>query len=201
MPKLYYTPLSGHSYKVRLLLSFLDITYESGILDFNKGDNKTADYLQINPLGQVPVWIDGDVNIHDSQAILVYLAQHYQDTDWTLPSDAESLAKIVQWLSVAANEITHGPTAVRHYWRKQPSTVNIELAMTRAHAILNLMNTHLASRNWLELDRPTIADIACFPYVSLLQEGGWLSLEDYPNVQAWIARFKQLPRYIPLTLN
>lgn len=201
MSKLYYTPLSGHSYKVRLLLSFLEIPFDGVLLDLSKGEQKTAEYLQVNPLGQVPVWIDGDVNIHDSQAILVYLAQHHQNTDWTLPSDAISLAKIVQWLSVSANEITHGPTAVRAYWRKKPSTVNIELAMTRTQNILSLMNKHLASRNWLELERPTIADIACFPYVSLLQDEGWLSLQDYPNVQAWIARFKQLSRYIPLTLD
>ncbi|MDE2422083.1 MAG: glutathione S-transferase family protein [Gammaproteobacteria bacterium] len=200
MPKLYYTPPSGHSYKVRLLLSFLDIPYESVIIDLSKGEQKTAEYLQINPLGQVPVWQDGSVTIHDSQAILVYLAQQHQNTAWTLPSDAESLAKIVQWLSVAANEITHGPTAIRFYWRKQPSTVNLELATTRAQAILTLINDHLASRLWLELERPTIADIACFPYISLLEDEGWFSLQDYPHVRAWIARFKALPRFIPLSV-
>jgi len=198
MPKLYYTPPSGHSYKVRLLLSFLDIPYDSVILDLSKGEQKTAEYLQINPLGQVPVWQDDSATIHDSQAILVYLAQLHQNSEWALPSDAASLAKIVQWLSVAANEITHGPTAIRFYWRKQPSTVNLELATTRAQSILTLINQHLASRLWLELDRPTIADIACFPYIAILEDEGWFSLQDYPNVQAWIARFKALPRFIPL---
>lgn len=200
MPKLYFTPPSGHSYKVRLLLSFLNISYESVIIDLSKGEQKTEEYLQINPLGQVPVWQDGSVTIHDSQAILVYLAQLHQDSEWALPSDAASLAKIVQWLSVAANEITHGPTAIRFYWRKQPSTVNLELATTRTQAILTLINQHLASRLWLELDRPTIADIACFPYITLLEDEGWFSLQDYPNVQAWIARFKALPRFISLSV-
>jgi len=201
MPKLYYTPPSGHSYKVRLLLSFLDISYESVIIDLSKGEQKTEEYLKINPLGQVPVWQDGSVTIHDSQAILVYLAQQHQNTAWTLPNDAESLAKIMQWLSVAANEITHGPTAIRFYWRKQPSTVNLKLATTRAQAILTLLNDHLASRLWLELERPTIADIACFPYIFLLEDEDWFSLQDYPHVRAWIARFKALPRFIPLLVS
>jgi glutathione S-transferase len=202
MPKLYYARLSGHSYKVRLLLSFLDIAYERVLLDIGKEEHKTAEYLRLNPFGQVPVWQDGAVVIHDSQAILVYLAQHQQNPDWILPNDAESLAKIMQWLSVSTNEIAHGPMPVRSYWRsKQSNGVNIELATTRTHAILSIMNTHLASRLWLELERPTIADIACYPYISLLQDEGWFSLQDYPNVQAWITRFKQLPSYIPLSIG
>ena len=197
MPKLYYTPLSGHSYKVRLLLSFLKVSFEPAVLDFSTGYHKSAEYLQINPLGQVPLWVDGDVVVRDSQAILVYLAQHYADPDWLLPTDALELAKIVQWLSVAANEITHGPTQVRSYWRKQPSTIDLDTATKRTHAILKIINDHLATRQWLELERPTIADIACFPYISLVHEGK-VSLDDYPHVQTWVERFKQLDGYIPL---
>jgi glutathione S-transferase len=197
MPQLYYSLLSGHSYKVRLLLSFLGVDYEPALLDLARGDNKTPEYLAINPLGQVPVWVDGNVTVRDSQAILVYLAQSHSDSTWRLPSDPLELSRIIQWLSVAANEITHGPTAVRNYWRKQPSTIDIELATKRTHAILTIINDHLATREWLELDRPTIADIACFPYISLVHEGK-VSLDDYPNVADWVGRFKKLKGYIEL---
>ena len=197
MPKLYYSLLSGHSYKVRLLLSFLGIGFEPVLLDLARGDNKTPEYLGINPLGQVPVWQDGDVIVRDSQAILVYLAQSHNDPAWRLPTDPLELSRIIQWLSVAANEITHGPTAVRNYWRKQPSTIDLTLATQRTYAILIIINTHLATRDWLELGRPTIADVACFPYISLVHEGK-VDLADYPHVAAWVERFKGLEGYIEL---
>ncbi len=197
MPKLYYSLLSGHSYKVRLLLSFLGVDFEPVVLDLARGDNKTPEYLAINPLGQVPVWVDGEVIVRDSQAILVYLAQHYNDPAWRLPTDPLALSRIIQWLSIAANEISHGPTLVRNYWRKQPSIIDIDLATKRAHAILSIINDHLATRDWLAADRPTIADVACFPYISLVHEGK-IELADYPAVKAWVERFKGLKGYIEL---
>jgi glutathione S-transferase len=49
----------------------------------------------------------------------------------------------------------------------------------------------------LEFERPTIADIAVFPYVALSRDGK-IDLDAYPNVLAWIDRIKQLPGYIPM---
>jgi glutathione S-transferase len=60
------------------------------------------------------------------------------------------------------------------------------------------MEAHLARQQWLALDRPTIADIACMPYVALSHEGG-ISLEPYPAVKAWIERVKALPGFIPMS--
>jgi glutathione S-transferase len=58
-----------------------------------------------------------------------------------------------------------------------------------------VVDQHLSQRQWLELDHPTIADIACFPYIALAGDGK-ISLDDYPNVVKWIDRIKQLPKYI-----
>ena len=63
----------------------------------------------------------------------------------------------------------------------------------KAKRIFGLMESHLAKNDWLALDRPTIADIACMPYVALSHEGG-LSLEPYPAIRAWIGRIKALAR-------
>ena len=52
-------------------------------------------------------------------------------------------------------------------------------------------------RDWLALDRPTIADIACYPYVKRAPEGG-LSLAEYPAVKAWLKRCEALPGWLKL---
>ena len=110
MIQLYDIELSGNCYKVRLMLSLLGLEYERVPIALNKGEHKTEEFLKLNPLGQVPVLRDGDVVIRDAQAILVYLARRYGSEDW-LPGEAEPMSKVVQWLSVAANEIQHGVAA------------------------------------------------------------------------------------------
>ena len=59
------------------------------------------------------------------------------------------------------------------------------------------MEAHLAKHQWLALERPTIADVACMPYVALGHEGG-VTLERHPAVLAWVNRVKALPGYISM---
>jgi glutathione S-transferase len=69
------------------------------------------------------------------------------------------------------------------------------LARDKARRVLMVMDAHLASNDWLALGRPTIADIACMPYVALSHEGG-VSIEPYPSIQRWIDRVSKLPGFI-----
>jgi glutathione S-transferase len=195
MLKLYDFKLSGNCHKIRLLLSFLNLEYESVLVNLAGGEQKTSEFLELNLWGQVPVLVDGTLTIRDSQAILVYLARRYGGEVW-LPSDPESIGLVMQWLSTAVHDIQQGLAAARvyHLFGRQ---LDIELATTRAHAVLKVMDRHLRDRHWLELERPTIADIACFPYVAIAEDGK-ISLTNYPNVVAWIDRVKQLPNYVDL---
>lgn len=197
MPTLYDFDLSGNCYKVRLLLSLLDIEHETVTVDFFNGAHKSPDFLRINPLGQVPALVDGNVQLRDSQAILVFLARRYGGEEW-LPTDAEGLARVMQWLSSAANEIAHGFAAARAFHLLKRKHIDIGLATERSHNFLLMLNAHLEHKTWLEFERPTIADVACFPYIALAHQGQ-IALENYPYVQAWLARMKQLPRFIPMT--
>jgi glutathione S-transferase len=195
MLKLYDFKLSGNCHKVRLLLSFLNLEYESVLVNLAGGEQKTSEFLELNLWGQVPVLVDGNLSIRDSQAILVYLTRRYGGELW-LPSDPESMGLVMQWLSTAVHDIQQGLAAARvyHLFGRQ---LDIELATTRAHAVLKVMDQHLRDRHWLELDRPTIADVACFPYAAIAEDGK-ISLTNYPNVVAWIDRVKQLPNYVDL---
>lgn len=195
MIKLYDLTLSGNCYKARLMLSLLRLEHELMPVKLQAGEHKSEAFLKLNPLGQVPVLTDGDVVIRDAQAILVYLARRYGGEDW-LPVEAEPMSKIMQWLSTAANEIQHGVAAARLYYLFN-AQIDIEQAQQKAYQILQILNQHLQERNWLECDRPTIADIACFPYIGLAQDGK-ISLEAYPYVNTWIKRIKQLSGYVDM---
>lgn len=193
MITLYGHELSGNTYKVRLFLELLNLNYEYKPVDLIKGEHKQPSYLAINPFGQVPALVDGDLILQDAQAILVYLARQYGGEDW-LPTDAISLSRVVRWLSTTAGEIRQGPENARLYHLFGAKTINIERATEKANFILKQLDDHLSTRNWLEFDRPTIADIAAFPYVALAPDGN-ITLDGYPHVLEWIERVKHLPNF------
>lgn len=193
--KIYISERSGNSYKPCLLLSMLKVPYETVTIDLAKREQKQPAYLKINPRGQVPALEDDGAIIWDSTAILVYLARKYGGDAW-LPIEPEGMAKVMQWLAFAQNEIHYGlqfARAIRHFGRKG----DLEECQAYGRNALAVMQGHLAGHEWLALERMTIADIACFPYVAMAPDAG-IALDDYPAVVAWLGRIKARPGFIPL---
>lgn len=193
--KLYNFELSGNCYKVRLLCALLGVPVEITDMDLRGGEHQRSPHIDRNAFAQIPVLEDNGVTLRDSQAILTYIARKWGGDTW-LPTDAASLATIVQWLMVAENEIARGPGDARLH-DKFGRDVDVDAAREKAHRLLAIMDTHLARNEWLALGHPTIADIACMPYIAIGHEGG-VTLERYPAVQAWIARIKKLPNFIAM---
>ncbi|QTR44816.1 glutathione S-transferase N-terminal domain-containing protein [Thiothrix litoralis] len=194
--KLYNYPLSGNAYKVRLLLALLGLDYALVNIDLKAGENLTPEFKQLNPRAQIPVLADGDTVIWDSMAILVYLARRYSNGEW-LPTDVAAEARVMQWLALSENELLYGLARARAVLvLKRP--FNLEQCQAEGKAGLAVLEQQLAGSDWLASDRPTIADIACYPYV-MLAPAGEISLEDYPHVQQWLARVEALPGWVPMT--
>jgi glutathione S-transferase len=196
MLRLHGHELSGNSYKVRLLLELLGVPYQWVRVDLMAGEHKRPAFMALNPFGQVPALEDGGTTLCDAQAILFYLAARQRDGLW-LPTDHLEQARVVRWLSTAAGEVRQGPESARLHHLFGVTSISIERASEKAAFILDQLERHLADRHWLELGRPTIADIAVFPYVALAGDGG-IDLAPYPNVRAWIARIQDLPGYVPM---
>jgi glutathione S-transferase len=193
--KLYDLEPSGNCYKVRLFCALLGRALTLEPVDLMGGAHKRPPFIDKNPLGQIPVLEDGDVVLRNSQAILVYLARKYGDEGW-LPADATGMAEVMTWLMTAENEIARGPGDARLH-DKFGFELDVDQARQKAARILGLMEEHLAKNDWLALSHPTIADIACMPYVALSHEGG-VSLEPYPTLRAWVGRIKALPGFITM---
>jgi glutathione S-transferase len=162
-------------------------------VDFIGGAHKVSPLVDLNPFGQLPVFEDGEVVLRDSQAILVYIGRKWGGEVW-LPTDAAALANVAQWLMVAENEIARGPGDARLH-DKFGRDIDVTAAREKSKHVLTIMDAHLQHNEWLALGRPTIADIACMPYIALGHEGG-VSLEAFPAVEAWIGRVKKLPGFI-----
>jgi glutathione S-transferase len=191
--KLYYHPLSGHSHRARLFLSLLGIEHELVEVDLMSAQHKSPEYLKLNRFGQVPVLVDDDRKIADSNAILVYLSKKLGKTDW-LPEEPEAAAAIQRWLSVAAGEIAYGPAAARLI-TVFGAQYKPEEVIARAHSVLKLIDTELGARDFIAKNNPTIADVALYSYIARAPEGN-VDLSDYPNVNAWLRRIEALPGFV-----
>lgn len=191
--KLYHFPLSGHAHRVELMLSLLGLPTEKVFVDLAHGAHKQPQFLALNPFGQVPVIDDQGVVLADSNAILVYLAQQYGDGRW-LPADPVGAARVQRWLSVAAGQIASGPATARLI-TVFGAPCNAQEVIARSHNLLKVMDQELANRCFLVGDEPTIADIAAYSYIAHAPEGN-VSLADYGNVRAWLARIEALPGFV-----
>lgn len=193
--KLYRAAISGHSHRVELFLSLLGLPVEP--IDVNLADKqqKSPDFLKMNPFGQIPVIQDGDVTLADSNAILVYLAHEYADDQW-LPRDPVLAARVQGWLSVAAGLLAFGPAAARAIVLFGRS-FNPDEVMARAHALFAVMEHVLRSQRFLVGDQATLADVANYAYVARAPEGK-ISLDPFPNIRDWLARIESLPGFVPM---
>lgn len=193
--KLYTFPLSGHAHRVRLALSLLNVPTELIEVDLRQGEQKQPAFLAKNAFGQVPVIDDQGTVLADSNAILVYLARKYGNTDW-LPTDAVGEAQVQRWLSVAAGLVAFGPAAARLV-TVFGASFRADEVVGRAHGLLKVVEVELSSKPFLIGAKPSIADIANYTYIAHAPEGN-VSLEAYPNVRAWLARIEALPGFVPM---
>jgi glutathione S-transferase len=195
MIKLYDYDLSGSCYKVRLLLHFLNVQYEKIPVNFVEGEHKSEPFLTINPFGELPVLQDGDLKLRDAQATLVYLALKYDTSNSWYPNDPNQRGLISQWLATGGGELMCVSGARLAKALRYP--LDVKKLHEGAHRVFRILNAHLAKREFLELDHPTIGDIACFPYTVLANEAG-LDVSGYPHLLAWSLRMRRLPGFLPM---
>ena len=193
--RLYSFALSGHAHRVRLFLSLIGIDADIVDLDLGAGEHKTPEFLALNRFGQVPVLIDDEVALADSNAILVYLAKKFDRTDW-LPETPGQAAEVQRWLSVAAGQIAFGPAAARLVTLFGAS-FDADTVIARAHDVLRIIESELTPREWIALPgSPTIADVTLYSYIASAPEGN-VDLSPYPAIRQWLERVEALPGFVP----
>ncbi len=192
--RIHHFPKSGHAHRALVFAKLAGIAHEAVFVDLVAGEHKSPEFLAMNPNGQVPVLEDGDVVVSDSNAILVYLARQYAP-DW-MPSDAVGEAAVQRWLTLAAGEIAFGSAAARLI-TVFGAPLDVDFAAATAAKAMQKLEKGLETRDWLVGDRPTIADVAAYSYTAHAPEGN-VSLDPYPNVRAWIARFEALDGFEPM---
>lgn len=189
---LYGHPRSGNAYKTALMLSMTGTPYEFEAVDLMARGNLEADYLKINPLGKVPVLRHGDLVLRQSHDTLRYLAEQTGKFDANNWMDE---ARIGDWVGFSVDFLGYGLARLRFelLFGAGPGPV-FDFFKVTADRGLGIIEPHLAAHEWLACGRPTFADIAVYPVTSYLTDAGY-DAADFPNVAAWMDRFRALPGF------
>ena len=195
---LYDSRVSGNCYKVRQLFAHLGIEYERREVDVIDRSGRRELLGTLNPALRVPTLVfDDGRSMGESDAIMFYFAE---GTAY-LPDDRFERAQVLQWLFF--EQYSHEPNiAVARFWTIAgitPSEADAEAKRRGGTAALEAMERHLADgREFLAADRYTIADIGLYAYTHVAPEGGF-ALNDYPAINAWLARVASQPGHIAIT--
>ncbi|MEP2471589.1 glutathione S-transferase N-terminal domain-containing protein [Roseobacter sp.] len=193
---LYDVPKSGHCHRARLAASLMGVDLNLVPVMEMEGQRQGAEYLAINPLGQVPTLVDGDATVRDSIAIIQHLERTHAAGKGWMPTDTQQLAEVDEWFAIAAGVMFRGPNMARLIKLfKMPGDHDAAAAMSKK--LFDLMEAHLADRTWLVGDRATLADVACYSYVAVSNEGE-LDLAPYPNILKWLVSVEALDGFVDI---
>ena len=196
--QLYSLP-TPNGVKVSIMLEEVGLPYEAHLIDFNKDDQKTPEFLSLNPNGKIPAIIDPDgpggkpLPLFESGAILQYLAEK---TGKLLPLDAARRWQTIQWLHFQMGGIgpMFGQLGFFHKFAgkdiadKRP----LQRYADESRRLLGVIENHLATRQWIMDDEYTIADISMLGWVRNLigfyGAGELVAFGSLTHVPAWLER-------------
>jgi GST-like protein len=196
--QLYSLP-TPNGVKVSIMLEEIGLPYEVHLVDFGKDDQKTPEFLSLNPNGKIPAILDPNgpggrpLPLFESGAIVQYLAEK---TGKLLPQDAARRYQTLQWVHFQMGGI--GPMfgqvgffhkfAGKDFEDKRP----LERYVAESKRLLGVMETHLAGRQWFMDDDYSIADISMLGWVRNLigfyGAGDLVEFTQFKSVAAWLER-------------
>lgn len=197
--QLYSLP-TPNGVKISVALEELQLPYEAHRVSFDSNEQKSPEFVSLNPNGRIPAIIDPNgpdgkpIGLFESGAILVYLAEK---TGKLMPTDAAGRYETMQWLFFQMGGIGPMFGQFGHFFKFAAEKVaNNSYPMERyrdeTKRLLGVLEARLKGRNWIMGDQYTIADIACFPWVRGVDifYGGRevLELASFPAVTDWLAR-------------
>jgi len=201
--QLYSLP-TPNGVKVSIALEELGLAYEPHLVSFEKNDQRSPEFLSLNPNNKIPAIIDPNgpdrkpLALFESGAILVYLAEK---AGRLMPRDAAARYETLQWVMFQMGGI--GPMfgqvgffvkfAGRDFEDKRPR----DRYVAEAKRLLAVLDARLQGRAWIMGDNYTIADIATFPWVRNLVgfygAGDLVEFDKYSNVKRVLEAFVQRP--------
>jgi glutathione S-transferase len=200
--QLYLDPASTTGRPLLMLIAELGLEIELRTVNLMAGEHRAPAFLALNPNGQVPVLVDGDLRLTESAAILRYLAAGVPTA--LLPGDRRGLAQMdeaLDWFKTGFSaDFCTGVVYAQllphmRYAEARTQADVLARSMERAAGRFEVLDRHvLGGRPYVAGQAMTLADLVGATMVTLGEAVGY-DLSPYPNVLAWIARMKARPSW------
>ena len=190
---LYCFAQSGNSYKPALMLALAGADWSPRFVDYFGGETRTPAYREINVMGEAPVLEHAGKRLSQSAVILDYLAE---TLDAYGPANGDERREILRWLLWDNHKLTSYTATLRFLrtFGKDPDPGVLAFLRTRCEGAWSVLNSHLATREYVVSDRLTIADISLCGYLFWPDEIG-VDWSAYPNIRDWLSRIRETPRW------
>ena len=187
------TSATPNGHKVSIALEELELPYSVRAIDLSTLEQKSEEFLALNPNGRIPVIIDHDNEdyvVFESGAILLYLAEK---TGKLWPQDPAERATGYQWLFWQMSYLGPMMGQLHHFVQYAPEKLEYPIARysQEVERLRRLLNRHLEDRNYI-LEDYSIADIACVPWLKMFSFR-YPNQEPYPNLDSWLNRVYDRP--------
>lgn len=176
------------------MLNLCSADWEPKFVDFFNGATRTDEYRAINEMGEVPTLVAKNLTLSQSGVILDYLADAFELYDArSVPAHRE----VLRWLLFDNHKLTGSVSTLRFMRRFTDQGENEVTAFLhkRATAALRILEARLSDSPFVVGKEPTIADISLCGYLFWPEEIGF-SWDDYPHINAWLGRIKELPGWV-----
>ncbi len=188
-----YTAATPNGHKVSIALEELALPYTLNVLDLAKGEQKTPEFLAINPNGRIPAIVDRDADdfaVFESGACLVYLAEK---TGQLMPSDVKGRSRVMQWLMFQMGGIGPMMGQANVFYRYFPEKIQpaIDRYQGESKRLFRVLDGHLQHHEYLAGDY-SIADIANWAWVRTHRWSG-VEVDDLPNLKRWLSAIRARP--------
>eukprot|EP00271_Cylindrocystis_brebissonii_P003802 TRINITY_DN15047_c0_g1_i1.p1 TRINITY_DN15047_c0_g1~~TRINITY_DN15047_c0_g1_i1.p1 ORF type:complete len:223 (+),score=43.89 TRINITY_DN15047_c0_g1_i1:136-804(+) len=191
--KLYWGSGSAFCWRVQIVLEEKGLEYESMLLSFSKGEHKGPEVMALNPRGQVPTFVDGDVVVGESPAACLYLESTYRGNGSPLiPEDPVQKARVLQLMFESQNVYNISRDATSYYQNAvKEGGVNPASWATKKAAIRkewDLWEKYLQGHRFLVGDTFTMADVFFYPFLATgVRYGADLEKAGYPALASYAA--------------
>jgi glutathione S-transferase len=184
---------SGHSYKAALALELSGLDWEPVFVDFFNGEGRTAEFRDVNVMGEAPVMVDGDVTQSQSGVIMDYISEK---TGKFGGSTAKERREVLRWVLWDNHKMSSQAGVTRFLMNflpedKRPAQV-IAWLQGRLKTAYPILNDHLEGRNYIVGDGLTNADISCCSYLFYPEPFGF-DRKEYPNIDRWLTNISNQP--------
>lgn len=194
--KFYHSPASTNCRKVTAVLKHEQLPCDFENVDLAAQANRKPEFLKLNPNAKVPVLVDGELSLWESNAIMIYAASQKASSLWPLSDQRHDITRWLCWelahFGPAADNIAFENMIKPMMGMGEPDKQEVEKSAGRFKTFAQVLDDHLATRQFVSGSGCTLADLALASHLTFAEPGG-IPVESYQHIVRWNRQLDEIP--------